>query len=435
MASSVDGRGSRARCDNGRDARPAIATTAAPVSDARLYLVCDLRPGGRALADVLGAGARRRRRHRPAARQAGRPTTSCSRPPRSRAACATTAGALLILNDRPELVAAAGADGCHVGQDDMDVAAARALAGADALVGRSTHFPDEIDGATDADYIGVGPVLRDADEARPPRRRRRARALRGRPRAGAVLRDRRHRRRQRRRRRRRRRAADRRRARDRRGRRSAAPPRRSCAPRSQRSRRWAPVAASASAPARARPRAGRRATAPPPAATRPAAPTPADPMAARLRPRPRARRGDPREPRAAGARRAPARRHDRGDRRLRLRDRQRRRRADRQRHLVGDRATRRRSRRVTTALLLVAGVGMLARQYWAVLGFQTILGLQIVFFSLVPDRRAEVVARDHPARRDRPARLAVLEARPRDGAAADARAPSRQGSAHELARR
>jgi len=37
---------------------------------------------------------------------------------------------------------------------------------------------------------------------------------------------------------------------------------------------------------------------------------------------------------------------------------------------------------VTTALLLVAGVGMLARQYWAVLGFQTILGIQIVFFSL-----------------------------------------------------
>ena len=37
---------------------------------------------------------------------------------------------------------------------------------------------------------------------------------------------------------------------------------------------------------------------------------------------------------------------------------------------------------VTTALLLVAGFGMLARQYWAVLGFQTILGIQIVFFSL-----------------------------------------------------
>jgi hypothetical protein len=37
---------------------------------------------------------------------------------------------------------------------------------------------------------------------------------------------------------------------------------------------------------------------------------------------------------------------------------------------------------VTTALLLVAGFGMLKRQYWAVLGFETILGLQIVFFSL-----------------------------------------------------
>jgi hypothetical protein len=37
---------------------------------------------------------------------------------------------------------------------------------------------------------------------------------------------------------------------------------------------------------------------------------------------------------------------------------------------------------VTTALLVVAGAGMLARQYWAVLGFETVLGIQIVFFSL-----------------------------------------------------
>jgi thiamine-phosphate pyrophosphorylase len=68
------------------------------------------------------------------------------------------AGALLILNDRPDLVAAARADGCHVGQDDMDVAAARALAGPQALVGRSTHAPADIAAAGDADYIGVGPV-------------------------------------------------------------------------------------------------------------------------------------------------------------------------------------------------------------------------------------------------------------------------------------
>jgi len=37
---------------------------------------------------------------------------------------------------------------------------------------------------------------------------------------------------------------------------------------------------------------------------------------------------------------------------------------------------------VTTAVLLLAGIGMLLRQYWAVLGFQTILAIQIIFFSL-----------------------------------------------------
>src|SRR4051794_1658580 len=40
--------------------------------------------------------------------------------------CCSEAGALFILNDRPDLVAAAKADGVHVGQDDMDVARARA---------------------------------------------------------------------------------------------------------------------------------------------------------------------------------------------------------------------------------------------------------------------------------------------------------------------
>jgi hypothetical protein len=37
---------------------------------------------------------------------------------------------------------------------------------------------------------------------------------------------------------------------------------------------------------------------------------------------------------------------------------------------------------VTTAILVVAGIGMLARRYWAVLGFQCVLGLQIVVFAL-----------------------------------------------------
>lgn len=73
-------------------------------------------------------------------------------------------GALFILNDHPELVEQAGADGVHVGQDDLDVGAARAAAGPGALVGLSTHSPEQIDAAGRAagdakpDQISVGPV-------------------------------------------------------------------------------------------------------------------------------------------------------------------------------------------------------------------------------------------------------------------------------------
>jgi thiamine-phosphate pyrophosphorylase len=69
-------------------------------------------------------------------------------------------GALLIVNDRPELAAAAAADGVHVGQDDIPVDQARRVLGADRLVGLSTHSPAQVDaaGSLGADYIGVGPV-------------------------------------------------------------------------------------------------------------------------------------------------------------------------------------------------------------------------------------------------------------------------------------
>ncbi len=69
-------------------------------------------------------------------------------------------GVPLILNDRPDLVVAAGADGVHVGQDDAAVAQARAAVGSTGIVGLSTHSPEQIDAAAalDVDYIGVGPV-------------------------------------------------------------------------------------------------------------------------------------------------------------------------------------------------------------------------------------------------------------------------------------
>jgi thiamine-phosphate pyrophosphorylase len=67
-------------------------------------------------------------------------------------------GALFIVNDRPELAVRCGADGVHVGQDDMTIADARAIIGPELIVGQSTHSPQDIDAAADADYIGVGPV-------------------------------------------------------------------------------------------------------------------------------------------------------------------------------------------------------------------------------------------------------------------------------------
>jgi thiamine-phosphate pyrophosphorylase len=77
----------------------------------------------------------------------------------ARARC-RAAGALFLLNDRPDLAAACGADGVHVGQDDMPVARARELVGDDAIVGLSTHSVQQAQAGcrSGADYIAVGPA-------------------------------------------------------------------------------------------------------------------------------------------------------------------------------------------------------------------------------------------------------------------------------------
>src|SRR5438093_389632 len=64
---------------------------------------------------------------------------------RFRAAC-DRHGALFVLNDRPDLALACGADGVHVGQDDLPAEDVRKLVGPDVLIGLSTHSPDEFDG-------------------------------------------------------------------------------------------------------------------------------------------------------------------------------------------------------------------------------------------------------------------------------------------------
>jgi thiamine-phosphate pyrophosphorylase len=123
--------------------------------DARLYFVADREGMARALDGALAGGAdlfQLRDKHASddelvvAAQQA-------------RERC-HAAGALFVLNDRPDLVEPCGADGVHVGQDDMPVDRARAIVGPDAIVGLSTHSMQQAQaaGRSGADYIAVGPV-------------------------------------------------------------------------------------------------------------------------------------------------------------------------------------------------------------------------------------------------------------------------------------
>lgn len=127
------------------------------LSTVQLYFVCDRAPGGRPLGEVL-----------PAALRGGvdifqlRDKTASDEEVLEAAAVARTIcaehGVLFVLNDRPDLAVAAGADGVHVGQDDMPLAEARAIVGPDRIVGRSTHEPAQLADCAGADYAAVGPV-------------------------------------------------------------------------------------------------------------------------------------------------------------------------------------------------------------------------------------------------------------------------------------
>lgn len=70
------------------------------------------------------------------------------------------AGVLFIVNDFIDIAMLVDADGVHVGQDDLPVAAVRKLVG-DKMIGLSTHSPEQAQAAVEAgaDYIGVGPIF------------------------------------------------------------------------------------------------------------------------------------------------------------------------------------------------------------------------------------------------------------------------------------
>jgi len=70
-------------------------------------------------------------------------------------------GVPLIINDRVDVALAAGADGVHVGQDDMDPRDVRGLIGPDKILGLSVTGADEARAARGmpVDYLGAGPVF------------------------------------------------------------------------------------------------------------------------------------------------------------------------------------------------------------------------------------------------------------------------------------
>ena len=88
---------------------------------------------------------------------------------RDAVAAAHAGGALLVVNDRPDVARIAGADGVHVGQDDLAPEEARRVLGPGAVVGVSTHDLAQAlaAGATGADYVAVGPVYATSTKERP----------------------------------------------------------------------------------------------------------------------------------------------------------------------------------------------------------------------------------------------------------------------------
>jgi thiamine-phosphate pyrophosphorylase len=128
----------------------------ADLTERRLYLVLDARPHGNDAAPILEAALsngvdvvqlREKSLDDDAVLEAARTFRRlCDRH-----------DALFFVNDRPDLAVAAGADGVHLGQEDLSPEEARSVLGPSGLVGISTHSPEQLRAAS-ADYVSVGPV-------------------------------------------------------------------------------------------------------------------------------------------------------------------------------------------------------------------------------------------------------------------------------------
>lgn len=132
-----------------------------PLSDARLYLVAGATIGAGRVSDLVpelaGAGVDVLQLREKEA-EAGQ----VFRAAQGLAIACRTVGIPFFVNDRPDIAAAAGAAGVHLGQDDLPVAAARRAA-PELLTGWSTHSEEQIDAVLawdrPPDYIAVGPLF------------------------------------------------------------------------------------------------------------------------------------------------------------------------------------------------------------------------------------------------------------------------------------
>jgi len=132
-----------------------MAADPARLAQARLYFVTDASTNEHALREALAGGVDvLQLREKDSGDDAILAVAATFR-----SVCAEH-GALFVLNDRPDLAVAAGADGVHLGQDDEPVAAVRERLGRELLIGISTHSREQLEAAleTDADYVCVGPV-------------------------------------------------------------------------------------------------------------------------------------------------------------------------------------------------------------------------------------------------------------------------------------
>lgn len=80
---------------------------------------------------------------------------------------AAGSGLRVLVNDRADVALLAGADGVHLGQGDVSAGAARRLLGGEAVIGLSTHTPEELQAARRApvDYLAIGPVFETGTKA------------------------------------------------------------------------------------------------------------------------------------------------------------------------------------------------------------------------------------------------------------------------------